>query len=236
MTGRGIFVTGTDTAVGKTVVACALVRGLRAHGARVAVMKPVASGATRTREGLRSADALALIAAAEATAPYSLVNPYCFEPAISPHIAAKEARIEVDTTTIRKNFDALAAEADWVVIEGAGGWFTPINERQTMADLTWALSVPTLMVVGVTLGCLNHAQLTRLAIEARGVSFAGWVASGVDPGMARIEENLASLERLLGEPALAFVSWVPEAVSSLTLTQAAARLAGRVDKFLTRLE
>jgi len=231
MTGRGIFVTGTDTAVGKTVVACGLARGFRAHGARVAVMKPVSSGATRTAEGLRNADALALIEAAQATTPYALVNPYCFEPPISPHIAAKEAMIEVDIATIRRNFEALAADADWVVIEGAGGWFAPISERQTMADLVWALAVPALMVVGVRLGCLNHAQLTRLAIEARGVSFAGWIASGVDPAMARTAENLASLERLLGEPALAVAACEPEAASSLTLEAAAARLAQRAISF-----
>jgi len=231
MTARGIFVTGTDTAVGKTVVACGLARGLRAQGARVAVMKPVASGATRTSEGLRNADALALIEAAQATTPYALVNPYCFEPHISPHIAAKEAQIEVDIAMIRRNFEVLAAQADWVLIEGAGGWFTPISERQTMADLVWALAVPTLMVVGVRLGCLNHAQLTRLAIEARGVSFAGWIASGVDPAMARTAENLASLERLLGESALAVAACEPEAASSLTLEAAAARLAQKAISF-----
>jgi dethiobiotin synthetase len=231
MTGRGIFITGTDTAVGKTVVACGLARGFRAQGARVAVMKPVASGATRTPAGLRNADALALIEAAQTTTPYALVNPYCFEPPISPHIAAKEAMIEVDIATIRRNFEALAADADWVVIEGAGGWFAPISERQTMADLAWALAVPTLMVVGVRLGCLNHAQLTRLAIEARGVSFAGWIASGVDPAMARAAENLASLERLLGEPALAVAPCEPETASSLTLEAAAARLAQKAISF-----
>src|SRR5258705_5239451 len=165
MTGRGIFVTGTDAAVGKTVVACGLARGFRADGARVAVMKPVSSGATRTPEGLRNADALALIEEAQATTPYALVNAYCFEPPISPHIAAKEAMIEVDIATIRRNFEALAADADWVVIEGAGGWFAPISERQTMADLVWALAVPALMVVGVRLGCLNQPQPTRLSLE-----------------------------------------------------------------------
>ena len=231
MTGRGFFITGTDTAVGKTVVACALARGLRARGARVAVMKPVASGATRTPAGLRSADALALMEAAQAATPYAVVNPYCFEPAISPHIAAKEAQIEVDIAMIRRNFEVLAADADWVVIEGAGGWFTPISERQTMADVAWALAVPTLMVVGVRLGCLNHAQLTRLAIEARGVSFAGWIASGVDPAMERTAENLASLERLLGEPAVAIAPCEPGGASSLMLEAAAARLVQKAISF-----
>lgn len=224
MTGRGIFVTGTDTDVGKTVVACALVRGFRALGARVAVMKPVASGAARTPQGLRNADALALMQAAGTDAPYEIVNPYCFEPPVSPHIAAKEAGIEVDTAMIRRNFEMLAAGSDWVVVEGAGGWFAPINAHQTMADLTWALSVPALMVVGLKLGCLNHAQLTRIGIESHGVSFAGWIASAVDPAMARAEENLAALERLLGEPALALIPHSP-AAATLVLSRIAQQLA-----------
>jgi dethiobiotin synthetase len=226
---RGLFITGTDTAVGKTVVACALVRGFKSLGARVAVMKPVASGGLRTSSGLRNADAVALMAAAQTQAPYPLVNPYCFEPSISPHIAAKEAGIEVDAAMIRRNFETLASQADWVVIEGAGGWFAPINEHQTMADIAWQLSVPTLLVVGVKLGCLNHAQLTRLAIEARGVSFAGWIANGVDREVERGPENLASLERLLGEPALAVVPH--GSVAQLSLPQAAARLTRKVASF-----
>jgi dethiobiotin synthetase len=225
MSARGFFITGTDTGVGKTVAACALVRAFRAQGLRVGVMKPVAAGAVQTPHGLRNADALALIEAAHTERPYGDVNPYCFEPAVSPHIAAKEARIEVDCNIIRHHYDALAAETDQIVVEGAGGWFAPINEHQTMADIAWALSVPALMVVGVKLGCLNHAQLTRLGIEARGVSFAGWCASSVDPLMERFDENLAALERLLGEPPLAVLPHAPGEVNALVLTQAAQRLA-----------
>jgi dethiobiotin synthetase len=228
---RGIFITGTDTGVGKTVVACALVRALRAQGARVAVMKPVASGAVRTSAGLRNADAMALIQAAGMAADYPDVNPYCFEPAISPHIAAKEARIEVDTGVIRRKFDALAAESDWVVVEGAGGWLAPISEHQTMADLAWALSVPAVMVVGLKLGCLNHAQLTRLAIEAKGVSLAGWIASEVDPAMMRTAANLAALERLLGERPLAVLPHLGDAQAAIALTELAERLAQRALSF-----
>jgi dethiobiotin synthetase len=231
VSGRGIFITGTDTGVGKTVVACALVRALRSRGARVAVMKPVASGAVRTAGGLRNADALALIEAAAATADYPDVNPYCFEPAVSPHIAAKEAGIEVDTSVIRRKFDTLAAEADWVVVEGAGGWFAPISEHQTMADLAWALSVPAVMVVGLKLGCLNHAQLTRLGVEAQGVSLAGWIASEVDPTMMRVADNLAALERLLGERPLAVLPHVADARAPLALMQLAERLAQRALSF-----
>jgi len=229
MSARGVFVTGTDTGVGKTVVACGLVRALRAQGLRVAVMKPVASGAVRTPEGLRNADALALIEAAGTSAdtPYEEVNPYCFEPAVSPHIAAKEAGIEVDTTLIRHKYDALTARSDWVVVEGAGGWFAPINAHQTMADLAWALSIPALMVVGLRLGCLNHAQLTRLGIEAQGVTLLGWIASGVDPLMDRSPENLAALERLLGEAPLAVISHSADAALNVTLTEVAERLTPR---------
>ncbi|TLY64869.1 MAG: dethiobiotin synthase, partial [Gammaproteobacteria bacterium] len=137
-------------------------------------MKPVASGAVRTPDGLRSADALALIEAARTVTPYALVNPYCFEPPVSPQIAAAEAMIDVDIGKIRESFNALADRADWVVIEGAGGWLAPISARQSAADLALALEAPALMVVGVRLGCLNHAQLTRLAVAVRGVRFAGW--------------------------------------------------------------
>lgn len=226
MTARGIFITGTDTAVGKTVVACALTRGFKALGLRVAVMKPVAAGAVRTAAGLRNADALALAQASNVPSTYEQVNPYCFEPPVSPHIAAKDVGISVDTDIIRRGFVALGQCADWVVVEGAGGWLAPISERQTMADLAWALGIPALMVVGVKLGCLNHAQLTQLAIEARGVRFAGWIANHPDPSVARVEENLAGLERLLGEPALARVAYSPRETSTLVLGAAAARLAG----------
>jgi len=226
MSARGVFITGTDTGVGKTVVACALVRALRELGARVAVMKPVASGSVATPEGLRNADALALMEAAGtgADTAYAEVNPYCFEPPVSPHIAAKEAGIEIDTNLIRHKYDALASRSDWVVVEGAGGWFAPINAHQTMADLAWALSIPALMVVGLRLGCLNHAQLTRLGIEAQGVTLLGWIASGVDPQMDRSPENLAALERLLGEPPLAVIPHSAHGAAGITLTVVAQRL------------
>jgi dethiobiotin synthetase len=225
---RGIFVTGTDTGVGKTVIACALVRALREQGARVAVMKPVASGAFATAEGLRNSDALALMAAAGCPHAYDAVNPYCFEPAISPHIAAKEAGIEVDTSMIRQKYDQLATGADWVVVEGAGGWFAPINQRQTMADLAWTLSVPALLVVGLKLGCLNHARLTRLGVESHGVPLAGWVVSAIDPHMMRVEANLETLERLLGEPPLAVIPHLPEgSAEAIALGEVAQRLARR---------
>src|SRR3984957_14857883 len=173
---KGLFITGTDTGVGKTVIAVALTRALVAQGHRVAVMKPVASGSERTAEGLRNEDALALMAAANVPAPYDLVNPYCFEPAISPHIAAEDVGITVDTAIIRRNFDALAAAADLVIVEGAGGWLAPISPSASIKDLANALDLPVVLVVGIRLGCINHARLTKLAIESHQAQLAGWTA------------------------------------------------------------
>lgn len=205
MNTRGVFITGTDTGVGKTVVATGLVRGLVAQGQRVAVMKPVASGSERTSEGLRNEDALALIAVSNVPAPYGIVNPYCFEPPISPHIAADEAGIRVDLAQIRRSFESLADRSDWIVAEGAGGWLAPIGAATSIRDLAQALHLPVVMVVGLRLGCINHALLTKLAIESNGARFAGWVANTIDPAMARRTENLETLARLIGEPPLAIV-------------------------------
>ena len=224
MTSRGIFITGTDTGVGETIVAAALARGLVAQGERVAVMKPVASGSDRTAEGVRNDDALTLIAASNVEAPYDRVNPYCFEPAISPHIAAEEACIAVDTAHIRRNFDALAAVADLVIVEGAGGWLAPIGPHISIKDIVMALDLPVVLVVGVRLGCINHARLTKLAIESHGARLAGWIANTIDPAMPRRKENLETLTRELGEPPLAVVPSLPPGAAPLELRDAAARL------------
>lgn len=217
MSAAGLFITGTDTGVGKSVVATGIVRGLVAQGSRVAVMKPVASGSLRTPEGLRNDDALALIAASNVPAAYATVNPYCFEPPISPHIAAEEAGIAVDLAYIRRNFAALAAEADWIVVEGAGGWLAPIGPCASIQDLALELQLPVLVVVGMRLGCINHALLTKLAVQSSGARFAGWVANAIDPAMARAAENLESLTRLLGEPPLAVVPNLKQGMSPLQL-------------------
>jgi|SRR5579863_2640436 len=221
---KGVFVTGTDTAVGKTLIACALVRGLRAAGRRVAVMKPVAAGAQRTPAGLRNLDALLLMRAAASSAAYADVNPYCFEPPVSPHIAADEAGIAPDNAKIAHKHAQLCAAADFSVVEGAGGWLAPLSPTASMADLALALALPALLVVGVRLGCLNHAHLTRGAIDARGVPFAGWVASVLDPAMARLAQNLRTLEELLGAPPLAVVPHLREGLDTLCLERAARQL------------
>lgn len=221
---KGVFVTGTDTGVGKTVIACALARGLRAAGRRVAAMKPVAAGAEPTAAGLRNLDAVLLMRAAGSTAAYTDVNPYCFEPPISPHIAADEAKIPIDVDKIKEKYTQLSQAADFSVVEGAGGWLAPLSATASMADLAQVLGLPALVVVGVRLGCLNHAHLTRGAIAARGVPFAGWVASVLDPSMARLAENLATLEELLGAPPLAVVPHLRDGLDTLCLERAARQL------------
>jgi dethiobiotin synthetase len=224
VTSRGLFITGTDTGVGKTVIAAALVRALVAQGHRVAVMKPVASGSDRTAQGLRNDDALTLIAASNVAAPYDRVNPYCFEPAISPHIAAEDACITVDTAHIRRSFDALAATADWVVVEGAGGWLAPISAGASIKDTAKTLDLPIVLVVGIRLGCINHARLTKLAIESHQARLAGWIANTIDPTMPRQKENLETLTHHLGEPPLAIVPSLAPGEPPLELHDAAARL------------
>jgi dethiobiotin synthetase len=226
MTAKGFFITGTDTEIGKTVVATALVRALVSRGLRVAAMKPVASGSRHTPQGLRNDDALALMAASNVAAPYERVNPYCFEPAISPHIAAEEAHIAIDLPHIQRNFAALAAGADYVIVEGAGGWLAPISPRATMKDLADALDLPVVLVVGARLGCINHALLTKLAIEAEGAPFAGWIANTL-AAMPRLKENLDTLTRMLGEPPLEIVPTLAPGAPPPELATAAAALYTR---------
>jgi len=169
-------------------------------------------------------DALALMAASNVAAPYDQVNPYCFEPAISPHIAAEEACIAVDTAQIRSDFDTLAASADVIVVEGAGGWLAPLGPHISIKDLATTLDLPVLLVVGVRLGCINHALLTKLAIESHVAQFAGWIANTIDPGMPRQKENLETLARQLGVAPLAVVPALAATAAPLALHEAATRL------------
>jgi dethiobiotin synthetase len=199
---RGVFVSGTDTGVGKTRVAVGLVHALAGRGLRVAGMKPVASGCERTPEGLRNEDALALQRHASVAVPYELVNPYAFEPAIAPHLAARAAGVRIELPVLERAFAALAAGADRVVVEGAGGWRVPLGEDLEIGDLARALGLPVLIVVGVRLGCLNHALLTAESIARAGVPLSGWVACCIDAGMPNVEDNVATLGRRLPAPLL----------------------------------
>jgi dethiobiotin synthetase len=199
----GLFITGTDTGVGKTVVARLIVRSLVASGVRVSVMKPVAAGSAMTQEGWRNEDALGLIAESNVQLPYATVNPYCLAAAVSPHLAAREAGVTIELSRIRESFTTLRSAADQVIVEGAGGWLAPLNEREFIADLAAALDLPVLLVVGLRLGCLSHALLTVAAIRARRLTLAGWIGNLIDPDFARLAENLATLEQHIGVPPLA---------------------------------
>jgi len=225
MKSHSLFVTGTDTGVGKTVIATALTRAFVAQGLRVAVMKPIASGSDPTSDGPRNSDALTLMAAANVPSPYELVNPYCFLPPISPHIAAREAGVRIDLPLLRSRFDSLAAAADCVIVEGAGGWLAPLSDSGFMADLAVALDLPVLVVVGLRLGCLNHALLTRESIAARGVAFAGWIANAIDPHFDRAADNLATLSAHLGGPPLAQVPFLEHGNGTPDLRAAARKLS-----------
>ncbi len=202
---RALFVTGTDTGVGKTVIAAALLRGLRERGRRVAGMKPVASGCHESTAGIVSDDALALIAEASESAPYAIVNPYSFIPAIAPHVAAVEAGTRIDLKELERAYRILAGLADVVVIEGAGGWLTPLDAKHALADFARKVKADVILVVGLRLGCLNHALLTAQAIEHSGLKLAGWVANAIDPRFERASDNVRALQERLTSPLLGFV-------------------------------
>ncbi len=199
---RGVFVTGTDTGVGKTLVSRALMRSIRDRGLRVAGMKPVASGSLSTPEGLRNEDAVSLIEEQSVPFPYTTVNPYAFMPPIAPHLAAAQAGICINLDRIVQAFAELHAGGQIVVVEGAGGWYAPISESSTMEDVALALGLPVLLVVALRLGCLNHALLTSRAIEISALPICGWVANRMDLQFAHWQENIATLSRLLPAPLL----------------------------------
>ena len=217
---RGLFVTGTDTGVGKTLVACGLVHAYRRLGLRVAGMKPVAAGCFETPEGWRNEDVEALRAAANVDAPLDEINPYRFAEPIAPHVAAAREGRAIDPDLIRERFDALSKRADAVVVEGAGGFVVPLNDREDFGDLARLLALPVVLTVGMRLGCINHALLTQEAILSRGLVFAGWVANRIDPEMPAFEDNLAALEARLRAPLLGVVprmKFVDAAATALAL-------------------
>ncbi|WP_291992020.1 dethiobiotin synthase [Candidatus Accumulibacter sp. ACC003] len=198
----GWFVTGTDTEVGKTFVACALLHALRNAGRRALAMKPVAAGFD---ENGRNDDVERLLAASSQTAPRALVNPYGFAAAIAPHIAAAEEGRSIELAPIIAAFEQLQTMAEVVLVEGVGGFCVPLGRHCDTADLAAALQLPLILVVGMRLGCINHALLTQQAIAARGLTLAGWVANRIDPAMARFPENLAALQTRLAAPLLGVV-------------------------------
>jgi len=213
---QSYFVVGTDTSVGKTYVASALIRYFAASGKKTAGMKPIASGCELSEHGiwqgqLVNDDVVALYEASSVKAPLELINPYHFAPAIAPHIAAEKAGVVIDLDLIVRSYQVLAEMADVVVVEGAGGFLVPVSAQQSMADLAVKLDLPVVLVVGMRLGCINHALLTVEAIKARGLKLAGWVANQIEPDMSMFAENLASLRERIDAPCLSVVGWQEEA-------------------------
>ena len=216
------FVTGTDTDCGKTLISSAL---LTAAKGETLGFKPIASGCAVTENGLRNSDALTLIEASTIKLPYEDINPYAFEPAIAPHIAAAEKGVELLPNRIAAQLKmAEYVGADFCVIEGAGGWRLPLSQGHFLSEVVQSMQLPVILVVGMKLGCLNHALLTAEAIRADGLNIVGWVANQVDPDMANQQENLAFLKDTLKAPFLGYVPYLAEPSASavaeyLDLTQ-----------------
>lgn len=197
----GWFLAGTDTGVGKSWVARELIRACVAQGVAVRAMKPVASGAHSTTQGLRNDDALALIEVLPEPRPaYEDVNPYALREPIAPHLAAARDGVAIDLAAIASRFRALAVERAAVVVEGVGGWAVPLNEQEMQADLVRALGLPVVLVVGLRLGCINHALLSARAIRADRCSFGGWIANRLDPTLAYPDDVIATIAKSLGQP------------------------------------
>ncbi|QVL51234.1 MAG: dethiobiotin synthase [Thiocapsa sp.] len=211
---HGLFVTGTDTGCGKTEISLGLMAALQATGQNVLGMKPVASGCARGPDGLRNDDAVRLSAQGSFEAPYGLINPYAFEPAIAPHIAAGQAGVEIGLPTIEQAYRALTGEADQVLVEGVGGWRVPLGPQLFLSDIPKALGLPVILVVGLRLGCINHALLTVESIQGTGGVLVGWVGNQVDPTMLSRDANLATLTALIDAPCLGVLPWIEEPIPS----------------------
>jgi dethiobiotin synthetase len=200
-----LFVTGTDTGVGKTHISNGLLRAARTRGLRPCGYKPVASGCDRDDQGrLRNEDALALMAASGCDEPYETINPYAFEPPWAPHLAAAAAGRSIDTPVLDTHADRLVSAYDWLLIEGAGGWLVPLDEQRSFADWVGARGWPVVLVVGMRLGCINHALLTAEAVRSRGSSLVGWIANALPPSQERLEENVHAIQARIGAPLLGY--------------------------------
>ena len=228
---RGIYITGTDTGIGKTTASCALLHALRARGLRAVGMKPVASGCGRTADGWRNDDALRLLAASDPQPDYALVNPYALPEPTAPELAAADVHVTVEIEPLRVAFDALSAQADIVVVEGVGGWAAPLSVRLDQAELVRVLGLPVILVVGLRLGCISHARLSARAIRSDGLHVLGWIGSAVDAGFQRSEETVAILDRVIAAPRLGLLPHRKDAMDATLHSAALATAAARVADF-----
>ncbi|WP_243048067.1 dethiobiotin synthase [Dyella sp. RRB7] len=196
------FIAGTDTGVGKTHATCALLHALRAQGLNACGMKPVASGCVETAEGLRNEDGLALQGASSAPMPYEWINPIALREPVSPHLAAAHEGVEIRLAPLFEAFERLRDIHDVVLVEGVGGWLVPLSRGLLASDIARQWQLPVILVVGLRLGCINHALLSARAIATDGCRLVGWVGNLIDPDMAAVDENLATLRQLLPAPCL----------------------------------
>jgi dethiobiotin synthetase len=210
-----VFIAGTDTGIGKTWVAAGLVGALAARGARAAGMKPVASGCVATSDGLRNDDALALQAASYPRPAYDEVNPVALADAVAPHVAARRAGVEITMPALKAAFDRLRATYDLVVVEGVGGWLVPLGDGLQASDIPRQWKLPVILVVGLRLGCISHAQLSARAIVADGCQLLGWIGNRVDPSMEAVDDNIATLKQVLPAPCLAITAYDEPAAPAL---------------------
>ncbi|MEL1265416.1 dethiobiotin synthase [Pseudoxanthomonas putridarboris] len=205
-----VFITGTDTGAGKTVASCALLHAWRSRGLRAVGMKPVASGCVLTEDGWRNDDALALQAASDPMPPYADLNPFALPAPLAPEIAAREAGVDLHLGAMSAAFERLRTSADVVLVEGVGGWAAPLSATLDQRHLVEVLHLPVVLVVGMRLGCVNHARLTARAIEADGARLVGWIANEVDPRMERRDENFALLGARLPVPCWGRLPYSPQ--------------------------
>lgn len=206
---HAFFITGTDTDAGKTTIACGLLAKAKQMQLTTAAIKPVASGSQKTAQGLRNSDALALSEQCYINLSYQEVNPFCFENAIAPHIAAQEAGVRITVAQLQQSIQAvLSKQADMTIIESAGGWRVPLNETEFIADVALALQLPIILVVGIKLGCISHAILTKEAIIADGLTPIAWVANCIDPCTQKLSDNLQTLQHQLRLPCLGVVPYL----------------------------
>ncbi|MCG2634322.1 MAG: dethiobiotin synthase [Gammaproteobacteria bacterium] len=201
----GVFVTGTDTGVGKTQVAAGLIRALVLRKYSTLGIKPVASGCRQTPAGLRNDDALSLMAASNVVLPYEQVNPFAYEAPVAPHLAAGGA---VPPEGVVSSCQAVASQAEWVIVEGVGGWMVPLDSVRTMADVAVALGYPVILVIALRLGCLNHALLSAAAIQQSGLRLVGWVGVCLEPGVPDVEEMVSSLSGRIESPSLGVIPYL----------------------------
>lgn len=204
------FIAGTDTGIGKTHIAHLLLRMLKREGKSTIALKPISTGGEKTAQGLRNEDACILQDSASQKLKYEEINPFCFPQPIAPHIAAIVNHIDLSVSRVINTCQRiLKYEVDFIIIEGVGGWLCPINDYETMADLARALGYSVILVVGMRLGCINHALLTVNSIKTQNISLAGWIANCIDPTMLYLSENIKSLEDLIDAPLLGVVPWIP---------------------------